>query len=97
MFPERRLLHEELDALNRIMMKETCVVIVAKVAWIGQTIVTHFAQFPRVDAHSVEHFIQSFEQSVGRSEVADGCHCRVPEKLSIAALLKLCLTYPYVN
>jgi len=30
---------------------------------------------------------------VGQSEVADGCHRRVPETLVIAALLKLCSTH----
>jgi len=81
MFPEHRLLHEELNAFNRIAVEETCVIIVAKVVWIGQTIITHFAGFPRVDGHRVGHFVQHFEYSVGPSEVADGCHRRVPEKL----------------
>ena len=81
MFPECRLLPEELNAFNRIAVKPTCVIIVAKVVWICQTIETNFATFPRVDAHRVGHFIQHFEYCVGRSEVAEGCHRRVPEKL----------------
>jgi hypothetical protein len=42
MFPECRLLHEQLNAFNRIAVKETGVIIPAKVVWIGHTIVTHF-------------------------------------------------------
>jgi hypothetical protein len=61
MFSERRLLHEELNVFNRIAVKETCVIIVAMVVLIGQTIETHFAGFPRVDAHCVGHFVQPFE------------------------------------
>jgi len=55
------MLHEELNALNRIAVKEMCGIIVVKVVWIGQMIVTHFAGFPRVDAHLVGHFVQSFD------------------------------------
>jgi len=65
MFPERRLLHEQLNAFNRIAVKETCVIIVAKIVWISQTIVTYFAGFPRVDAHCVGYFVEPFEYSVG--------------------------------
>ena len=61
MFPERRLLHEELNAFNRIVVEETCVILVAKVVLIDQPIVTHFARVPRVDAHHMGHFIQPFE------------------------------------
>jgi len=46
MFPERRLLREELNAFNWIEVKETCVIIIMKVVWIDQTIVTHLAGFP---------------------------------------------------
>jgi len=60
MFPERRLLPEELNAFNRIAVKGTCEIILAKVVWIGQTIVIHFAGFPRVDAHCLGHFFQPF-------------------------------------
>jgi hypothetical protein len=81
MFPECRLLHEELNAFNRIAVKETCEIIVAKVVWFGHTIVTHFAGFSTVDAYPIGHFVQPFEYSVGRNEVADGCHRRVSEKL----------------
>jgi hypothetical protein len=45
MFPECRLLHEELNAFNRMAVNEMCVIIVTKVIWIGQTIVTHIARF----------------------------------------------------
>jgi hypothetical protein len=38
-----------------------CVIIVAKVVWIGETIVTHFAWYSRVNADRVEHFLQPFE------------------------------------
>ena len=81
MFPERRLLHEELNGFKRIAVIESCVIIVAKVVWIGQTIVIHCAGCPRVDAHCIGHCVQPFEYSVGRSEVADSCHRRVPETL----------------
>jgi hypothetical protein len=81
MFPERRLLHELLNTVNRIVIKEMWVTIVAKVVWIGETILIHCAGFRSVDAHCVVHFVQHFENSVGRSEVADSCHCRVPDKL----------------
>jgi len=67
--------------LNRIAVKETCITIIAKVGWIGKTIVTHYALFPKVDAHPKEHFVESFEFSAEQTEVADGCHCRFPEKL----------------
>jgi len=60
MFSECRLLHEELNAFNRIAVKEMCVIMLAKVVWIGQMIVTHLAQFPTVDAHHIRHFIQPF-------------------------------------
>jgi hypothetical protein len=43
MFPECRLVHEELNAFRGFADKEMCVIIVAKVVWIGETIVTHFA------------------------------------------------------
>jgi hypothetical protein len=94
MFPERRLLHEALNAFNRIVVKERCVNIVVKVVWIGQTIVTNSAGFPRVDAHCVGHFVQPCEYSVGRSEVADGCHCRVPEKLIDSSSAQVALDAP---
>jgi hypothetical protein len=53
MFPEHRLLHEELDALNRNAENEKCVIIVAKVVGISQMIVISVAGLPRVDAHCV--------------------------------------------
>jgi hypothetical protein len=46
MFPERRLVHEGLSASNRIVVIDTGIIIVAKVFWIGETIVTDFAGFP---------------------------------------------------
>jgi len=94
MFPERRLLHEELNAFKRIAVKGTCVIIVAKVVWIGQTIVTHFARFPCVDAHCVGHFVQPFEYSVGQREVADSCHRRVHEKLIDSSSAHIVLDAP---
>jgi len=65
MFPEPRLSHEGLKAVNGIGVKGTWVLIVAKIIQIGQSILPQFAPFPRVDAHCVGHFIQSFEYSVG--------------------------------
>jgi len=79
--PERRLLHEDLSALNRIAAKQTCGITLMMVVWSGKLIVTHFAWIPTCDAHRVWQFIHPFKWCVGRSEVADGCHCRVPEKL----------------
>ena len=73
-------MHQQLNAFNRIAVKETCEIIVAKVVWISQTIVTHFAGFPRFDAHRVGHVIQPFEPGVARREVADSCHRGVPGK-----------------
>ena len=61
MFPERRLLHEDLNAFNRIAVKETCVIIITKVVWFGQTIVTHFAQCPLLTAYLLGYLIQPFE------------------------------------
>jgi hypothetical protein len=79
MFPEPRLLHEKLNEFNRMARKGMCVIIVAKVVQIGQTIVTHFARLPRVDAHQIEHFVQPIEQSMEQSEVPNGCNHRVAE------------------
>jgi len=61
MLPECRLLHEVLSAFNRIIVKEIFVIIVAKVVWIGQTIITDFAGFPIVDAYRIEYFDESLE------------------------------------
>ena len=94
MFPECRLLDEELNAFNKIAVEEVCVIIVTKVVWIGQMIVTHFARFRRVDAHCVRHFVEGFEYSVGHSEVADGCHHRVPEKLVDSSSAQVVLDGP---
>jgi len=66
MVPERRVLHEELNAFHRIAAKETWVIIIVKVVWNSQTIVTDFARFSTVDADCVGHFIQPFKSSVGR-------------------------------
>ena len=81
MFPECRLLDEKLNAVNRIAVEETCLIIVVMVVCIGQTIVSQDPSFPRVDVYCVGHFVQPFEWGVGRSEVADGCHRRVAEQL----------------
>jgi len=81
MFPEHRLLLEELNAFSRNAEKVTCVSIVAKVVWIGQMIVTHFAGFPSLDTQCAGQCVQPVEYCVGRSEVADGCHHSIPEKL----------------
>jgi len=81
MFPECRLLHKELNVFNCMAVGETCVIIVAKIIWNSQTIVTHFARFRKVNAHRDGHFVQPFEYSVGQSEVADSCHCKDPEEL----------------
>jgi hypothetical protein len=94
MFVERRLLHEDLNAFNTIAVKQTCAIIIAKVVWISKTIVTHFAGFSRVDAHCVGHCVPPFEYSVGQSEVADGCHRRVQEKLVDSSSGQIVLVAP---
>jgi len=57
MFPERNMLHDKLNAFNRIVPTESSVIIVEKVVWSRQTIVAHFAGFPRVDGNRVGHFV----------------------------------------
>ena len=94
MFPECRLSHEELNAFKEIAVKETCGIIIAKIDWIGFTIVTHLAGFPRVDAHCVRHFIQPFEYSVVQSKVADSCPHRVPEKFVDSSSAQVVLDAP---
>lgn len=81
MCPECRLLHEEVNAFNWIEVKETGVIMVTKLVWIGQTLVTHFARFPSVHARHVGHFIQPVEYRVRLSEVADSYYHQVPEIL----------------
>jgi hypothetical protein len=71
MFPEHRQLHEELNTFNRMEVNEMCEIIFVMVVWIGQTIATNFATFPRADANHVDHFVKPFELCVGRNEVAD--------------------------
>jgi hypothetical protein len=61
MLSERRLLHEEHNALNRIVVKESCVISVAKVVWISQSNIIHVAGFPKFDAYCVGHCFQPFE------------------------------------
>jgi len=61
MFPECRRLHEELNAFIRISLKETGLIIVTIVVWIGQPIVTHSGRFPQVDADRLGYFVQPFE------------------------------------
>jgi hypothetical protein len=36
-------------------------IIIAKVVWISQMIVTQFAQFASIDAHGIGYFVQPFE------------------------------------
>jgi hypothetical protein len=73
-------LHEELKAFNRIVVKESCVVILMKNVWIRKMIVTPFAGFPTVHAHHIGHFVQPVEYSGGGSDVADGWNHRVPDQ-----------------
>jgi len=44
-FPERRLLHEKLNAFDKIAVREMCEIIVAIVIWIGQTIIKTLPDF----------------------------------------------------
>jgi len=94
MFLECSLLNGELNAFDRIVVKETCLIIVAKVVWIGKTILTHFARFWRDDPCHVEHLFQPFEWFVGWSEVADSCHRRVPEKVIDSSFAQVVLDSP---
>jgi hypothetical protein len=55
------VLHDQLKAFSLIAVKETCVIIIAKVVWIGPTIPTYIATFSRVDAHWVGHFVHPVE------------------------------------
>jgi len=64
MFPEYRLLDQEQNALYRIAVGETCVIILGNIVWISQPIVTPVAQIGQVDAHSIRHFIQCWEYCV---------------------------------
>ena len=65
MFPECRLLHEKLNAFNRSAVGKTCVICGVKIVWIGQSIVTDSSRFPIVNAHYIEHLLQSSKSSVG--------------------------------
>jgi hypothetical protein len=40
MIPACRLLHEKFNVFNSIALNETCVIIIANVAWISRLIVT---------------------------------------------------------
>jgi len=80
MFPECRLLHEKLNAFNRSAVGKTCVICGVKIVWIGQSIVTDSSRFPIVNAHYIEHLLQSSKSSVGWKEVTHCCHRRVPGK-----------------
>ena len=94
MFPERKLWHEELKAFNRIVVEETCVIVIAKVVWISKMIVTHFAQSETVHAHHVANFIQPVVYSAWRSRVADRCHCLVPEMFVDSSCRQVVLDTP---
>jgi hypothetical protein len=65
MFLECRLLHEEQDELNRFVVNDMYVIIVAKVVSISGTIVTLFTGSQIVDAHRVGQFVPPLECSVG--------------------------------
>ena len=80
MFPECRLLHQELNAHNRIAVMEKCGIIITKVFRIHQTRITACAPFPTVNIYHICHGIEPFERCVGQSEVTKGCHLRDPEK-----------------
>ena len=77
MVSECGLLHDKINSFNQRAVKETYVIIVAKVVWIGKTILTHLARFPIVDTHWVRHFVLWFEEIVRGRKVADNCHHRV--------------------
>jgi len=97
MFPERRLLHKELNAFNRLAVKEMCVIIVAKVVGIGQKIVTHFADFqesiPIAEDISFNHLnTVRYEMKLLTVAIIGFLNSSL-----IAALVKFCLTHQCVN
>ena len=51
------MLHEELIGFKRIARMDTCVIIVAMVFWIWQTIVTNFACDLTVPGNCVRHLV----------------------------------------
>jgi len=58
-----------------------CVIIVAKVVWIGLTILIPHIEFSNIDDNAIGYSDQAFELSVRQSKVADCCHCHIPEML----------------
>jgi hypothetical protein len=76
------------------VVKETFVIIVAKIDWNDHTILTHSAGLPRVDANREGHFFRPFQYRVAQSEVADSCLLRVPEMLVDSHSSQLLLQMP---
>jgi hypothetical protein len=81
MFTERLLISHKLNVSYTSAVKELCVIIVMKIVWMGQMILTHFVRFPDVNAHYLDHLAQPFEYRVACSQNVDSCHQRVPETL----------------
>jgi len=80
MFPEGRLLHNDLNAFYRMAVKEMCAIIVAKGVWPGQTIETH-CRISKSWCPSHRRFCSTVWISMGRSKVSNYCHHRVSEML----------------
>lgn len=64
MFPKGRLLHEQLNAFNRIAVEEIRTIVITKVGWIDRTILTNFEQLQGVDGHPARNFVQPFDYSL---------------------------------
>jgi len=72
MFPQCWLLKGKISALNRIEVRKTCVIIVAKCVWISYVITTLCVWHPGINGHSMWHLVHHVELSAGQSKIAEG-------------------------
>jgi len=61
MFPEHRLLHDELNAFNRMAIDNPYVMMNEKIVSFSQTIVRCFAEFPRVNSQGIGYCVEPVE------------------------------------
>jgi len=92
MFPERRLLNEELNVFNRIVVTGMCIIIVLKIIWISQTIVTHCANFQVSIPITYDIVFNLLNNEWDTGKLLTVATVRFLKRLLIAALLKLYLT-----
>jgi len=97
MFPECRLLDEELNGFNRIAVNETCVIIVTKDVSTNLMIVTHCAGSPKADACCLGHFVQPLNIVWDKVKLLMVAIIGFLKTLLIAPLLELCLTHKCTN